>query len=128
MVFARPAACVLQRPESLLPRPRQTMTDSRETVDVDHIATLARLSLTADERARFAREISAIVDYVAQLAEADVGDAEPMAHATAIDNVVRADAAGETLSQDAVLDNAPAVLDDELIRVPAVIGDDGGSS
>jgi len=42
--------------------------------DVDHIALLARLGLTDEERVSLRGELEAIVGYVAQLSSIDTGD------------------------------------------------------
>jgi len=39
--------------------------------EVDHIASLARLRLTGDEKARFREQLSTILDYMAALRRVD---------------------------------------------------------
>ena len=97
------------------------------SVDVPYVAELARLALSADEMARFGRELPIILAYVAQLSRADTAGVEPTAHATHVTNVFRADEPGPCLDRDAVLANAPALQQGELIKVPPVIGDDAGA-
>ncbi len=97
-------------------------------VNVEHIAMLARLELTADEKQEFTREINEIVGYVKMLQEVNVDDVEPTAHATHMANVVRADEPGECQPLAETMRNAPATVDGELIKVHVVLGDGGGSA
>ncbi len=45
--------------------------------EVEHIADLARLRLTEDEKARYRQQLSAILDYVAQLQALDTSGIPP---------------------------------------------------
>jgi aspartyl-tRNA(Asn)/glutamyl-tRNA(Gln) amidotransferase subunit C len=96
-------------------------------IDVDKIAHLARLELTPVEVAEFQREIEEVLGYCEQLKQIDVEGVEPTAHATRISNVTAADQPGTTLDRAGVLANAPALIEDDLIRVPKVV-DDGGAT
>jgi aspartyl/glutamyl-tRNA(Asn/Gln) amidotransferase C subunit len=49
--------------------------------EVQWVAHLARLHLTEAERETLTRQLSAIVDYVAQLSQVNTDGVEPMAHA-----------------------------------------------
>lgn len=62
---------------------------SRE--DVLKLARLARLSLDDDEIEAFRKEISAVLQYVAQLDEADTASLEPTTQVTGLKNVMRED-------------------------------------
>jgi aspartyl-tRNA(Asn)/glutamyl-tRNA(Gln) amidotransferase subunit C len=93
-------------------------------IDVTYVANLARVALNDEEAAAFQREIDAVLAYVRLLSEVDVEGIEPTAHATRVTNVWREDASGDTLEREAVMANAPGTLDEELIRVPVVIGED----
>ena len=44
--------------------------------EVEHIAELARLSLTEEEKARYREQLSAILDYVARLQTLDTDGSE----------------------------------------------------
>ena len=93
-------------------------------VDVRYVAQLARLTLSDAEAAEFQRELDDILRYVAQLDELDVSAIEPMAHATPLVNVMREDMVRPSLERERILDNAPGVVDENLIRVPAVLGEE----
>jgi aspartyl-tRNA(Asn)/glutamyl-tRNA(Gln) amidotransferase subunit C len=48
--------------------------------EVEKIAHLARLSITAQEMPVYVTSLSSIVDFVDELSKADTGDVAPMAH------------------------------------------------
>ena len=75
--------------------------------EVAWVAHLARLELTADELATLTRQLSSIVDYVAQLQQVDTEGVEPLAHALTVHNVFRDDEPTPSLSVDEALANAP---------------------
>ncbi len=58
---------------------------------VRHVATLARLSLSSEEEERYATQLSAILDAVAQLEELDVSGVEPTSHASLASSLLRED-------------------------------------
>lgn len=75
---------------------------------VRHVATLARLSLSPGEEERYAEQLSAILDAVAQLQELDVSGVEPTSHASLTASLLREDALKPSLPPDKALANAPA--------------------
>lgn len=75
--------------------------------EVRHVARLARLSLTAQEEERYARQLSAILGYAEELAALDTLHIEPMAHAADIPNLLRADEPRPSLSPEEAVANAP---------------------
>ncbi len=58
-----------------------------------HIARLARLELSDNERIKIQRELSLILDYIAHLNEVDVRGIEPFRSAVLLHNVMRDDQA-----------------------------------
>ena len=93
--------------------------------DAAKVAMLARLDLSPDALNRLQGEMEAIVGYVDQLSELNVDGIEPTAHAVELTNVGREDVAGQPFDREAMLKNAPALLNDELIRVPQVLPGEG---
>lgn len=76
--------------------------------EVDHIALLARLNLSDEEKARYAHQLSAILDYAAQLASIDVEQIPPTATVLSAHNVMRpVDEAGCSIPREDALRNAP---------------------
>jgi len=104
------------------------MSTPANAVDVGYIATLARLALSEAEQARLQQNIEEVLGYVALLRDVDVTGVEPTAHAAPIFDVCRPDEVGATLPPEAVLANAPALIDESLIKVPAVLGDQAESA
>lgn len=94
------------------------MSLSRE--EVAKVAVLARLRLTPEELETFTGQLSAIVDYIAQLQGLDTRDVEPLAHGVEIRNVFRDDVRGPALDREAALANAPR-RNAENFLVPAVL-------
>ena len=87
---------------------------------IDHVAHLARLELTAEEKERFAGQIGDILAYIAQLNEVNVEGVEPTAHAFPVVNVWAEDVAQPGLSVEAALGNAPQKRDNMFV-VPKVV-------
>jgi aspartyl-tRNA(Asn)/glutamyl-tRNA(Gln) amidotransferase subunit C len=98
------------------------MSDSGAAADfnLDHLANLARLALTAEEKARFAAQLGDVISYISQLKEADVTGVEATAHAYPLFNVLADDVAQPGLSVEAALRNAPEQRD-RMIVVPKVM-------
>ncbi len=88
--------------------------------EVDHIALLARLDLSAAERERAGRELSQILDHFQQLNELDTTDVEPTSHVFPVVNVLREDRTRPSLPRTDVLLNAPEQADG-MFQVPRVV-------
>ena len=101
------------------------MAASSKGIDVAHIAALARLKLSPEAAAKLAGEMENIVGYVEMLSELDVSGIEPTAHAVPRSNVIRDDVPGTSFPHDAMLANAPATVDQELVKVPQVLAEEG---
>jgi aspartyl-tRNA(Asn)/glutamyl-tRNA(Gln) amidotransferase subunit C len=91
---------------------------SRE--DVDHVAHLARLALTDDEKDRLRSELASILDYEATLAALDLSEVPPTAHPLSLVNVFRADEPRDGVDRDEVLIVAPRD-EDGRFRVPRIL-------
>ena len=87
---------------------------------LDHIANLARLSLTAEEKERFGRQLADVLAYVALLNEVNVDGVEPTAHAFPVVNVWADDVPEPGLSVEEALRNAPEKRDNMFV-VPRVV-------
>ncbi len=94
--------------------------------DVEKIAHLARLELTAAEKQQYLEQLSAILDYAERLNELDLTGISPTAHAIAQQNIMRPDVAEPSLPMDHLLFNAPQQKENQFV-VQAVL-DDGGSA
>ncbi|HEY2462823.1 MAG TPA: Asp-tRNA(Asn)/Glu-tRNA(Gln) amidotransferase subunit GatC [Steroidobacteraceae bacterium] len=89
--------------------------------DVEKIAHLARLSITAQEMPVYVSSLSSIVDFVHELSRTDTEGVLPMAHPLDGQHQrLRADAVSERDQHDKYQQNAPAVTAG-LYVVPRVI-------
>ena len=87
---------------------------------VTHIAELARLALTDEEKERFRDQLSAILDYAARLQEIDTSAIPPTASVLPVDTVMRDDVARPGLPPEQILANAPD-QEDDMFRVPVIL-------
>jgi aspartyl-tRNA(Asn)/glutamyl-tRNA(Gln) amidotransferase subunit C len=78
------------------------------SAEVEHIAELARLSLTEQEKALFQDQLSAILDYAVVLQGVDTSAVPPTATVLPLRNVMRDDVVAPSLPTEDVLANAPA--------------------
>ncbi|MCK4983061.1 MAG: Asp-tRNA(Asn)/Glu-tRNA(Gln) amidotransferase subunit GatC [Victivallaceae bacterium] len=99
----------------------------RGQIDVGYVAGLARLELDPETKVKLQKDMEGILAYIEQLEELDVSGIEPTAHATLLTNVVREDIAGESFPRTTMLANAPAEVNDELIKVARVLPGEGMS-
>jgi aspartyl-tRNA(Asn)/glutamyl-tRNA(Gln) amidotransferase subunit C len=97
------------------------MTLSRD--DVDHVATLARLGLTDEEKSRLLGELEKILGHIARLQQVDTSMLAETAQVGDLVNVMRADEPGPTLGTVAALRNAPAA-DGRYFIVGAIQGNE----
>lgn len=87
---------------------------------VEHIATLARLGLDAEERARLREQLSSILDIMEQLRDIETADISPTAQIIPLAPVLRADVVQPSLPIEQVLANAPR-SEGGFIKVNAVL-------
>ncbi len=92
-----------------------------EDINIDHLAQLARLELSEDEKRRFEKDIPAILEYVGKLAEVNTSDVQTKAYVTDLKNVFVEDEVNSTTGDDrsAVIESFPKKSGDAL-EVPAV--------
>jgi aspartyl-tRNA(Asn)/glutamyl-tRNA(Gln) amidotransferase subunit C len=93
--------------------------------EVEKIADLANLELTAEEKNLLSAQLASIVDYIDQLNELDTSAVEPWLQLSAGEMIAsyatREDRVESGLGQEKALDQAPDP-DDGQFRVPRVIG------
>ena len=86
---------------------------------VEHIARLARLSLTEEEKKLYAGQLSEILAYFSQLEAIDTTNVEPMSHPIDSINVMREDEIVEPEGHEKMLENAPD-KEGAYFRVPKI--------
>ena len=87
--------------------------------DVEHIAKLARLELSENEKVMFTKQLGDILKYVEQMSEIDTTNIEPMSHAIPITNVMREDEVVYTNTKEELMKNAPED-EDGFFKVPKI--------
>ncbi len=87
--------------------------------EVEHIARLARLELTAEQQELYREQLSAILDYIARLRELDTTDVPPTAGGGLTQMPLRTDATRPSLPTEKLLENAPQTEDDQF-KIPPV--------
>jgi aspartyl-tRNA(Asn)/glutamyl-tRNA(Gln) amidotransferase subunit C len=88
--------------------------------EVEHIAHLARLDLTEEEKARYRVQLSAILDYARRLQALDTTGIPPTASVLPPRSVLRQDEPRPSLSTADLLANAPDAEANQF-RVPPVL-------
>jgi aspartyl-tRNA(Asn)/glutamyl-tRNA(Gln) amidotransferase subunit C len=89
---------------------------------VDHVARLARLDLSEEERERMQVELGAILDHAEKIQALDLDGIESTSHAIPLRNVMRPDEVTPSLPQEVALANAPET-EAGRFRVPKIIED-----
>ena len=93
---------------------------------VQHIAELAKLKLTAEEVDRMIQQLSAILDHAARLQELNTDAIPPTASVLSLQNVMREDRVAPSIPREDVLANAPDKDEGaEFFRVRAILKDEG---
>jgi aspartyl-tRNA(Asn)/glutamyl-tRNA(Gln) amidotransferase subunit C len=91
---------------------------------VKHVARLARLDLTEEEKERMQAELTQILGHAEKIQELELDGVEPTSHSVRIVNAFRPDEVTESLAPEVVLANAPET-EDGRFRVPRIIEDQG---
>ncbi len=89
---------------------------------VEHIASLARLEFTPQEKVQLTRQLNDILAYMEQLNRLDTSLVEPLAQVVPATTALRDDVCTPGLTREEALRNAPA-RSDAFFRVPKVIGE-----
>jgi len=75
--------------------------------DVEHVAKLARLALSEEEKDTFTRQLEKILTHIDQLNKLDTQGVEPTAHPLDVKNVWREDVCIPWEKADEILEGAP---------------------
>ena len=86
---------------------------------VEHVAQLARLGLTDEEKEALASELSSILEYIDQLEQLDTSSIAPTAQVGELVDVMREDEVKPSLDVEEALANAPS-RDGNYFRVRAM--------
>ena len=89
-------------------------------IDIEHVARLARLELSGEEKERLREQLGVILENAAKVGEVATEDVPPTAYAIPRSNVLRPDEVTPSLTTEEVLSNAPEVENDRF-RVPRIV-------
>lgn len=89
-------------------------------IDISHVAKLANLPLNKEEKEKFEKQLSPILDYIEKLNEVDTKNVETTSQVTGLENVLRDDEPSPSLSQEEVLSNAESQYNG-LFKVKAIL-------
>jgi len=89
-------------------------------IDVEHVARLARLGISEEEKKLFAKQLSAILDYANNLQKLDTKNVPPTSHAIPMKNIFREDKVVPFENVDDILANAPEE-EAHMFRVPKIL-------
>ncbi|UBV42171.1 Asp-tRNA(Asn)/Glu-tRNA(Gln) amidotransferase subunit GatC [Deinococcus taeanensis] len=92
-----------------------------DAAQIDHLAQLARLHLTPEERVSMAEDLGRVLGYFEQLGEIDTTGVEEMQRPVTLVNVLRDDQPGEAFPVAVVTALAPESMPDGHVRVPRTV-------
>lgn len=93
-----------------------------ESFDIDYIARLAHIELSAEEKVAFGKQLGNVLNYMAKLKTLNVDGIEPTMHGHGRVNAFREDVVTPSIDRDAALANAPERTDDEF-KLPKIVED-----
>ncbi|MDA3845770.1 MAG: Asp-tRNA(Asn)/Glu-tRNA(Gln) amidotransferase subunit GatC [Vallitaleaceae bacterium] len=87
---------------------------------VEHVAKLARLNLTEEEKISFTKDMEAIISFADQINDLDIDDVKPTDHVIPINNVFRPDVVVPPMDRELLLSNAPS-QENGCFSVPKIV-------
>ncbi|OLV19789.1 Asp-tRNA(Asn)/Glu-tRNA(Gln) amidotransferase subunit GatC [Deinococcus marmoris] len=91
-----------------------------DAAQMDHLASLARLELTPDEREAMTQDLVRVLGYFEQLREVNTDGVEEMQRPVNLVNVLRDDVPGQAFPASVIEALAPE-MQDGFIRVPRTV-------
>jgi aspartyl-tRNA(Asn)/glutamyl-tRNA(Gln) amidotransferase subunit C len=88
--------------------------------EVEHVAKLARLELSAEEADRLTTHLNGIMAHFEKLQQLDTEGVAPTSHVIPMQNVFREDVTGPCLTTEEALANAPESSDGYFV-VPQIV-------
>ena len=89
-------------------------------IDVDHVARLARLALTPEEKERFRHQLGLILEHAELVGQVAAEDVPATSHPVPRSNVYRPDERQPSLSHEEALAGAPEAENDRF-KVPRIV-------
>ena len=97
-----------------------TKKENKDSIDVDYLANLARIELTAQEKESIHSRLISIIQYLHKLDAADISNVQPTAHAIPAFNIWEDDEPIIPLTPEQALMNAPQKKDNQVV-VPKTV-------
>ncbi|HVL81223.1 MAG TPA: Asp-tRNA(Asn)/Glu-tRNA(Gln) amidotransferase subunit GatC [Actinomycetota bacterium] len=94
------------------------MAISRE--EVEHVARLARLELTEEEKELFGEQLSVVLERAQRIQSLPLDDVPPTQHPVELSNVLRPDVVVPPPPPDRILENAPET-EGPFFKVPRIL-------
>ncbi len=91
--------------------------------DISHIAKLANLPLTDEEKKKFEKQLEETISYIQNLNEVDATGIEPTSQVTGLENVTREDVVKPSLSQEDALKNSGSTHNG-FFKVKGILGNE----
>lgn len=90
--------------------------------DVEHVAKLAKLTLSDQQKQQFTQQLSDVLGYVEKLNELNLENVEPLTQICERTNALREDVESNGLPAEVALATAPQ-KDGSYFQVPKVLGE-----
>lgn len=91
-----------------------------QKADIEYLTKLARMELSAEEKASLEKDLDAIIGYMDTLSKIDTDEIEPMEHILGLSNVMRDDNPVPSYDRDTLLACAPN-SEDGFYDVPLAV-------
>lgn len=91
--------------------------------DISHVAKLANLPLTDEEKKKFGKQLEETIEYIKNLNEVDTKGIEPTSQVTGLENVTREDIVKPSFSQEEALKNAGSTQNG-FFKVKGILGNE----
>ncbi len=88
--------------------------------EVEHVAWLAHIDLSEEEKVLFTEQFNEILEYFKRIDEIETEDVEPTYHVLDLENVSRKDKPIPPLTTEEALKNAPR-KDKKFIKAPRIV-------
>ena len=88
--------------------------------EVEHVAWLAHIELSEQEKALFTEQFNEILDYFKKIDEVDTEGVEPTYHVLDLNNISRKDETTPSLPTEEALKNAPK-REKKFFKAPRIV-------
>lgn len=89
-------------------------------IDIRHVAKLANLTLSEEEKKKFTKQLDETIQYINRLGQIDTKNVKPTSQVVGLENITRKDVAQPSLSQEKVLSNSKSTHNG-MFKVKAVL-------